>query len=154
MDAPPTYAGTDAQASQPVRGLIREANRAAFLDCFNRVAGTGLSAIAAPGPRAVRIAACWFTTGQSAMMAVHLANYDLEVDTASQSYYVVTVSPSVQHPAVQVKVIAPTPEGWHADARHLDPLPVAGAPAAARHAAGRRRWLHRPRGDRLQHGRG
>lgn len=114
VDVPAGYRGSDARASQPVRGLIREANRDVFLDCVNEAVGVGLSSIAAPGPRAVRIASRWFPTETGATMAVHLANYDMDVDTASRRYYIVTVSPSVQHEAAASRVVARVPKGWHA----------------------------------------
>lgn len=113
-DVPAGYHGSDARASQPVRGLIREANRELFLDCVNEAVGTGLSSILAPGPRAVRIASRWFRTDAGATMAVHLANYDLEVDITSRRYYIVPVSPSVQHEAAPARVVARVPEGWRA----------------------------------------
>ncbi|MGD9496682.1 MAG: hypothetical protein AB7Y46_10290 [Armatimonadota bacterium] len=114
LDVPAAYRGSDAQGSQPARGLIRETNRAHFLRCLDEAARVGLSSILAPGPRATRIASRWFPTDEGALLAVHLANYDLTVDVADKSYYIVTLSPSVQHPAAPSRVVTRVPEGWHA----------------------------------------
>jgi len=124
-DVPPAYRGADPRGGQPARGLIRETNREPFLACLNEALGGGLSAILPPGPPAVRIASRSFDTAEGAMMTVHLANYDLLVDTAMQSYYIVPVTPSVIRPAANVRVAVPVPEGRHATAvtwiRYPDP---------------------------------
>ena len=115
VDLPDGYQGTDVRCSQPARALIRESNRRAFLDCLNAVAGSGLSAIDSPGPRAVRIAARWWREdGNRAAMAVHLANYDLEMHTAARKYYRVVRAPSTLRPAKDVSVAVPVPRGYRA----------------------------------------
>lgn len=114
VDVPAGYTGADTRASQPARGLIRETNRATFLQCVNAAADGALSSILPPGPPAVRIASRWFREGDAATMTVHLANYDLRVDTVLQSYYIVPVTPSVIRPVQGVRVAAPVPAGWHA----------------------------------------
>jgi len=114
VDVPAAYTGADTHAGQPARGLMRETNRATFLACLNEAVGAGLSSVLPPGPPAVRIASRWFPTDDGAMMTVHLANYDLRVDTVMQSYYIVPVTPSVIRPVQDLRVAAPVPEGWHA----------------------------------------
>ncbi|HUS80311.1 MAG TPA: hypothetical protein VM283_03520, partial [Armatimonadota bacterium] len=94
----------------------REANRDSFLRCLDAAAQVGLSSVLPPGPRALRIASRWFRTDQGATMAVHLANYDLQVDTTSVRYYIVTVTPSVMRPVGETRIVARVPDGWHASA--------------------------------------
>ena len=123
VDVPAVYTGSDVRCEQPARSLIRETNRSVFLDCLNRAAGMSLSAILPPGPRAVRIAARWFEEGDSAVMTVHLANYDLAMHTAAQRYYRVLRAPSTLTPAANVRVVVPVPRGYEAAAVSWAELP-------------------------------
>lgn len=125
LDVDPAYTGTDVACAEPARSLLREVHRQAFLDALNRVCGESLSAVLPPGPRALRIAARRFEDEQGTVMTVHLANYDLVLESGRVRYYQVLRGPSRLTPARQVRVAVPVPKGCRAEsvqwARYPDP---------------------------------
>ncbi len=116
VDVPDAYSGTDVHCDQPARSLIRETNRTTFLACLQQALAEPLASVLPPGPRAVRVAARWFTDAAGSAMTVHLANYDLRVQTADQAYYRVLRGPSTLTPASNVTLAVPLPQGHTATA--------------------------------------
>ena len=106
------YTGSDVECAQPARGLIRETNREAFWSYVNRLVGADLSAVAAPGPRNLRVAARWFEDDGEATMTVHLANYDLNVHSGRKKYYRVPRADAERTPAEEVRLSVPVPAGY------------------------------------------